>query len=969
MIEYCNAEGITSLDGILFSGDAAYSGHADEYKLFADRVVTPLTSAFTIPPSRFIAVPGNHDCNRPSIRKIMTPGLRAAATDPDKSDELWHNGPDRTLALERQEAFQQFAADSGVQIRSVTLPEGIGIACINSAWISTDDEDRHQLLITRAQIDEEYDRISDQLVKIALFHHPLDWLSDTDAARVRDRLLTRFDMCCFGHMHEESGLTTTSPFGGQTYLFQAPALFSSDRNPTGFLIYEIALPERRLSAVSFRWDARRGTYSPNTDFAPEGKWAAELPTRHPSTLNLLSARAQSGGIEAAKALARLNRHLPAISGRGNALSAEERFLRPNIISTQGAPISLAQLVQDKSSYLLVGVRRSGKTALSDYLAHQLNAANQLCISIAFTAIEDQTDIKQVISSALGLSRTKAGHLANLGVVLLIDNVVCDPAHRGWEAIRSWTSAGKARVIAFGRPPLTGVRVEEWGESWKVGELKPLSVAAVRSEFQRIEKSAGLSATPSIRAAVHILLDAELPRWPWVVAIMSELSNHSISGDVENLSALLRLYIDLRNGALDSLAGERPRIRERMLHLLAAQMMSTNCDVLSKDSATELVGAELRSSGIKLDPTLILDELCQMQLLDYNDAGSISFGFVVLQEFFFAEYRREHAWTSVGDLTGDDLIRQGGSLVFLSEMVRVKGLVAKCLSLAEANAPESRPFRLEELADISALMSRSSADDTVSGVRASAPAPSAVESQISEAEAGGRGRRARRIKQGGQGLHGLATFGEQFRVAVEVLRAELWLPKADKLSGVRRAVRLAERLVALIIHDEELMTRIVKGRHSEASSKVFAFVGTIVFVIVGSLVAELGGAPHLGSTIEEALTAEESEVGRLLLFMWYVAIGGEDLIAIATRQVKAAESIVFVQVLEVWMYTRFVTDVAWSEENIAETERVLRVVVEERIRRTSEMGVGPMKNEASRVIETARKERRLRRTRFKEGLKD
>ncbi|MBQ4222988.1 MAG: hypothetical protein II674_04050, partial [Prevotella sp.] len=53
----------------------------------------------------------------------------------------------------------------------------IGIAAYNSAWCSYDDDDSvYGLYLSEPQFNETYEQIKNCDLKIALMHHPLDWL-------------------------------------------------------------------------------------------------------------------------------------------------------------------------------------------------------------------------------------------------------------------------------------------------------------------------------------------------------------------------------------------------------------------------------------------------------------------------------------------------------------------------------------------------------------------------------------------------------------------------------------------------------------------------------------------------------------------------------------------------------------------------------------------------------------------------
>src|SRR4051812_9407086 len=61
---------------VFFTGDATDRGKPDEYKLFDEYVVGPLTKAFSLGRDKFFIVPGNHDVDRSRIPPLIEPGVR-----------------------------------------------------------------------------------------------------------------------------------------------------------------------------------------------------------------------------------------------------------------------------------------------------------------------------------------------------------------------------------------------------------------------------------------------------------------------------------------------------------------------------------------------------------------------------------------------------------------------------------------------------------------------------------------------------------------------------------------------------------------------------------------------------------------------------------------------------------------------------------------------------------------------------
>ncbi|MGD0248375.1 MAG: hypothetical protein ABSB75_04905, partial [Candidatus Limnocylindrales bacterium] len=97
----------------------------------------------------------------------------------------------------------------------------IGILPINSALFSQGDNDHEKLLIGRRCLDVALTdlRASEVDLRVALIHHPLDWLSPVERANVKAKLQRNVDVMLRGHLHETEAESVET--GGGTILYEA----------------------------------------------------------------------------------------------------------------------------------------------------------------------------------------------------------------------------------------------------------------------------------------------------------------------------------------------------------------------------------------------------------------------------------------------------------------------------------------------------------------------------------------------------------------------------------------------------------------------------------------------------------------------------------------------------------------------------------------------------------------------------
>src|SRR5699024_8025888 len=114
----------------------------------------------------------------------------------------------------------------------------IGFACFDSAWRCSGDGDYRNLIIGEREVDRALKSIEDADIKIALVHHPFDWLVGDDERAILP-LFSKFQLILNGHFHNlgERKLITC----GQSTIFSScGALFSGDRSSyNGYNIIDV----------------------------------------------------------------------------------------------------------------------------------------------------------------------------------------------------------------------------------------------------------------------------------------------------------------------------------------------------------------------------------------------------------------------------------------------------------------------------------------------------------------------------------------------------------------------------------------------------------------------------------------------------------------------------------------------------------------------------------------------------------
>ena len=238
--------------GVIITGDIAYAGKAEEYKVAAtwlDQIAAAAKCAIT----DILVVPGNHDIDRDEISASAEWQLSEIQTKGEEAlDKFLAKDLDRAVLYARFKAYIPFAEAYNCSMdchgglastREVTLAPGRSLRFIglNSALVCKHKDKPGELLLGARQ------RVlppkpGQELV--VLCHHPLTWLQDSDDARRFVR--SRARVFISGHEHKPGVRVEAVEEGCDLMTLEAGATMPPlTEDPFGYA-YNI---------IEFDWDA------------------------------------------------------------------------------------------------------------------------------------------------------------------------------------------------------------------------------------------------------------------------------------------------------------------------------------------------------------------------------------------------------------------------------------------------------------------------------------------------------------------------------------------------------------------------------------------------------------------------------------------------------------------------------------------------------------------------------------------
>lgn len=289
------------IDLVFVTGDLAFSGKADEYKLVV-LWLREILAATGVPAERLFVIPGNHDADRATGRWLLR------TLDSEKiASEFFVGEQSRRQHEQKFAAYREAMSTVVGEKRSLGLGIGeqavetvivrgvkVAVASFNSAWFSQDDEDKEKLWLGEASVDLAAQRIrreGDVALAVALMHHPTDYLADGEGSHVEDYLERSFDLVLRGHLHRDKVRSISTPRGGYVEI-AAGAAYQGSQWPNGCFLGEVDSVERtlRLTPWAFGRSADPWALDPKVfpDAAADGhRHTMALPRRAARKLSVL----------------------------------------------------------------------------------------------------------------------------------------------------------------------------------------------------------------------------------------------------------------------------------------------------------------------------------------------------------------------------------------------------------------------------------------------------------------------------------------------------------------------------------------------------------------------------------------------------------------------------------------------------------------------------------------------------------
>lgn len=273
-----------AFDLVFFTGDLIAKGgySLENIQAAKDEFLDPLIIAASIPAERLFIVPGNHDVNIKQQSKNLALSRLALDTNEAQTQYL----DEATLVATPATGLEEFNKLIGTlkraspvltnnHYRAFKISVGaisIGIGELNTAWCATgadSDGDYGKLLVSGKQIDEMVHALDGVDLKVALMHHPINWMRIKDSRNLHRQLLLHFDGLFHGHNHEPDS-QSISGTSNNYFVSNAGCLYQSREYFNGYCIINFDSNVQRWDVDAREYIEQRQVFDKALRFGPDG---------------------------------------------------------------------------------------------------------------------------------------------------------------------------------------------------------------------------------------------------------------------------------------------------------------------------------------------------------------------------------------------------------------------------------------------------------------------------------------------------------------------------------------------------------------------------------------------------------------------------------------------------------------------------------------------------------------------------
>ncbi|OWV96927.1 hypothetical protein ATY81_27575 [Rhizobium sp. R72] len=481
-------------DLIFLTGDIAFSGKENEY-LHATKFLDELLQRTGVGRDRLFVIPGNHDVDRTKGK-----GLARTLSSSDDADAYFDPSEAFPHIQHRQAGFLRWYNDYFRGIHTLTANSTCGelrslnvngramlVASLNSAAFSLDDNDHSKLWVGSRSLDRLRFHHSEpaDTFRVALIHHPFDWLASGEQAKVRTAVRDFADVILSGHLHENNVEQVVGIHSGSAIQLQAGAAYQTKKWPNTAMFCRLDDSGLKVNPIKFSdspvevWVPDPSIFPTSDDFSRTFV-LPRLAKSSPGITDVSSAQnaveiiaTETSAVQIAKADFEQDLFSTSV---GLVLYAEPRLMRSaqEAVLNESANdrVSIGEIVRSKTSFLIEAKAEYGATSLSKRLVYELSHEGHTAVRKDARRLPNYR--KKLEEEFQGLA-TKDGT-----ATLILDNVVLENDERLIKEIKATGLFARIIAITVIRGLTSSLQPQILGEDAQRLYLWPMARDDVRS---------------------------------------------------------------------------------------------------------------------------------------------------------------------------------------------------------------------------------------------------------------------------------------------------------------------------------------------------------------------------------------------------------------------------------------------------------------------------------------------------------
>ncbi len=257
---------VKDIEYVFFTGDLVFSGEkSNDFYDAHDLLFNSIKRTLNLTDDRIFICPGNHDINRSKCSIAIINYFDKSIKNNVELDEYYNSAnTDLNNSFLPSQNFYDYLNKNFSEpnyfennIVSAYIKEcsgkKIGIMSLNSSWLSSGIKDRNDegnLLVPINVIKNAISKLDDCKIKIALIHHPLHNLKETNSIEVEDIIHKEFNLMFSGHLHKEKIEAKYTGTNGIYCNTTQAALTFDEKGEIGFSIIDFDIDDETSITVN-----------------------------------------------------------------------------------------------------------------------------------------------------------------------------------------------------------------------------------------------------------------------------------------------------------------------------------------------------------------------------------------------------------------------------------------------------------------------------------------------------------------------------------------------------------------------------------------------------------------------------------------------------------------------------------------------------------------------------------------------